>query len=397
MKQCIMSENRFDFLRELVRTVPDINVEEQQFMNQSYNGGSASDPDEESLPPSRPIVSYAPSTNGITSFGESNTNAYISATGDNSYHPRVENSNNKTPPYAAHPPYFETIGRSLMINKQQSLDLSLPSSTSSSSEIRTLNTTRANYYTEIKSEDTSDETDVVITPKIARLNSAPVYGLSRTAPSTPAAFTDTPVINFDFTKGLAGTYMSPFPASATVKIEYNPTTTSSTHMPRISVNVLPTNNTPPMPGVNHSRDIVIQNAPKTPINTTRINNHVIDMRTPSPSSTSSSSSSSTAAANSRQYTFNVRPVKDIAKVPAPRGRPPKHRIANPTAQPVVDHHADTPNSSSSFTCAVRASPSPSPSSSSTAHKTNGFTLPAPPKFVSATNTCLDMDEDYDTI
>lgn len=418
MKQCIMSESRFDFLRELVSSVPDINVEEQQLMNQSCSaGGSVSDPDEES-PPHNPIVSYALASNAMTSLNPLTGKANAS-TIDASV-----NYSTKTPPYTAHPPYFETVGRSLMMNKQQSLDLTLSSSSSAtaSAELRPLSTAPANYYTEIKSDDTNDESDVS-PPKIARLNSAPVYGLSRTAPCTPADFSATPIINFDFTKGLPTSYTQTHQPSPTafVKIDYNPTATapassssSSTPMPRISVNVLgQNNNAPVMPPVNYSRSIVVQNASATPnINTKLAYHHVNDMKNPSPSSPSSSSSSFTAAVNSRQLPVNVRPVKDHAKVPAPRGRPPKPRFASaPTLshQVVVDltNTHSSSSAASSFTVAVRAaassSPSPSASastsSSSNAAKANGFTLPAPPTFfaASATSSCLDMDEDYDTI
>lgn len=36
MKQCIMSESQFDFLRELVKNVPDINVAEEQMAADDY-------------------------------------------------------------------------------------------------------------------------------------------------------------------------------------------------------------------------------------------------------------------------------------------------------------------------------------------------------------------------
>lgn len=383
-------------------------------MHQSYAGGSVSDTDEESPPDNRAVVSYAPSTNTTTSFSDltAKANATSSEAG---VHLRLDLSN-KTPPYAAHPPYFETVGRSLMINKQQSLDLS--SSSAVSEELRPLNTAPANYYTEIKSDDTNDELDVS-PPKIARLNSAPVYGLSRTAPCTPADFAATPIINFDFTKGLAASYVQPYQPTAFVKIDYNPAAAASasslTAVPRINVNVLTKNNNSPVmptPAVNYSRGIVVQNAPTTttPANTKLNYNHVIDMRTSS-SSTSSSSSSSTVVPNTQPIPLNARPVKDFTKVPAPRGRPPKPRFAPQTpaassTQSQVIDLTDVPSSSSSFTVAVRAASS-SPStqsssasaSSSVATKANGFTLPAPPTFyaTSATSSCLDMDEDYDTI
>lgn len=54
MKQCIMSESRFDFLRELVKNVPDINVAEEQLAADNYPDEplSASPPP----PPALPII-----------------------------------------------------------------------------------------------------------------------------------------------------------------------------------------------------------------------------------------------------------------------------------------------------------------------------------------------------
>lgn len=58
MKQCIMSESQFDFLRDIVKNVPDINVAEEQLSADDYNEEVASP----APPPLQPH--YAPHSNG---------------------------------------------------------------------------------------------------------------------------------------------------------------------------------------------------------------------------------------------------------------------------------------------------------------------------------------------
>lgn len=70
MKQCIMSESRFDFLRELVKNVPDINVAEEQMAADNY-------PDEQPLsvspsPPPLPPPSIIPDSNEPINLSISN-------------------------------------------------------------------------------------------------------------------------------------------------------------------------------------------------------------------------------------------------------------------------------------------------------------------------------------
>lgn len=427
MKQCIMSESRFDFLRELVRSVPDINVEEQQSMGQLqssfYPGGSVSDPDEESPPHSTaslPPMSYAPPLANPMRSAAANVTTSSFTVGVDAFQ---SGHQNQTPPVASHPPYFETVGRSLMLNKQQSLDLTLASTAAVTADLRQPSTAPANYYTEIQSTDSADESDDVRSPKMARLQhtaaataAPPVYGMSRTAPCTPSDFSPTPIINFDFTKGLGAAYMQPFhhhPTSASAlgyssqPITAAATTAAATHVPRISVTVSDKHVTAlMMPVVTQpSRGIVVHNVSppqQQPRNTSRKTTYqnVIDMRTtPSPSASSAT----------RQFSFNGHPAaKGAANAPAPRGRPPKNRAAY--KMPSV---ADTPSSNSTaaalFT-AIASSSEPLPSSSSSAStsaaaasaspKANGFAMPAPPTnffAACATNSCLDMDEDYDNI
>lgn len=80
MKQCIMSESRFDFLRELVKNIPDINVaEEQQCDNYPERRESSEDG----------MLSIDSPINGINPNGstrESNTMAATSSSSSNSSH-----------------------------------------------------------------------------------------------------------------------------------------------------------------------------------------------------------------------------------------------------------------------------------------------------------------------
>lgn len=412
MKQCIMSESRFDFLRELVRNVPDINVEEQ--LHQTFagagHGGSMSDPDENPsstppLPTPPVVVSYAPMLNQDPRSAHHGVSS-VSA---------VRNGAHKRPAAAiptAHPQYYETGGRptSSMMHKQQSLDLSLSTGPKSC-------TTPANYYTEIKSEDSDSD---IRPPKIARLHSAPVGAPTVT---TPVPFALPPVINFDFSKGVPTTFVPQYPQqiacqSPIVNIDLSQgLATSSTtvqqqqyvpRVPRIKVTV-PRSGVPLITPPVYSGASANSDAWKPLV---KIDYSHLDLTTPT-----TSSSSSPPAASSPRLT-GVRPAKEQTK--APRGRPPKHRPATATtttttatasyspAIPPVAHfdlaqppfRTNKPSTSlpTPFQFPVAGSSSGYPSTS-LATKVNGFA--AAGSFAASvavsSSSCLDMDEDYDNI
>ncbi|XP_055855834.1 mucin-2 [Episyrphus balteatus] len=67
MKQCIMAENRFDFLRELVKNIPDISVAEEAVSNDSSPEATTIDPSD------MPYDLSMPSTSNINNNNNSNT------------------------------------------------------------------------------------------------------------------------------------------------------------------------------------------------------------------------------------------------------------------------------------------------------------------------------------
>lgn len=76
MKQCIMSENRFDFLRELVKNVPDINVSEDLSSSECTSPGSPNQL-EINLQPQEPIqisISSAALAAAASAFKPNNNN-----------------------------------------------------------------------------------------------------------------------------------------------------------------------------------------------------------------------------------------------------------------------------------------------------------------------------------
>lgn len=208
MKQCIMSENRFDFLRELVKNIPDINVAEEQMAADNYPDRRESD--ETPSPPIQPPNVEA--TASSTSNGLVNSYAFNSRNG----------SGGGTKRSNEYPLTTEDIGPSASIqwkyNKQHSLD-SISGKLSTSDAIK-----NQNFYTEYPKEDsnpiisysikfdTSDKSDNNRVPKLTRIDSAPATYSPNSKPSTPVQscylpITSTtmttnnqPIINFDFTK-----------------------------------------------------------------------------------------------------------------------------------------------------------------------------------------------------
>lgn len=221
MKQCIMSESRFDFLRELVKNVPDVNVAEDQLAADNYPDEplSASPPPPQPLPPP-PLV---PDSN------DEPINLSIS----NGSSSRSSATTKRT----AEPENLTAAERPWKFNKQHSLDsvadkLSISQNfynanshgSSGSSGSSSANEPIINYsikYPTIK-------LDIGRPPKLHRVESTP-------NPMMPVATTtlsanNQPIINFDFTKvPLASTsHMSDVSASLPL-----PSPTVVIHSPHI--------------------------------------------------------------------------------------------------------------------------------------------------------------------
>lgn len=352
-------------------------------------GGSVSDPDENPSPP--PQITQQQQPTAMVSYAPMLSPDITTAVRNGG----LKRSGHTAMP-TAHPQYYETGGRpqTSLMHKQQSLDLSLSTGAKNC-------TTPANYYTEIKS-DTSD-TDIR-PPKITRLHSAPVGGPINMSPITSTP----PVINFDFSKGLANTFVQHYPQqSPVVQIDYSPsamaTNQYSSRIPRINVTVAAAalcNNTPPPVATPPVYGAATVDTWKPLV---KIDYSNLDLSTPSlPSPTTSS----TAASTSRLT--GSRPAKDQTKVPAPRGRPPKHRPATVTSPavnpplPPVAHQSPFKASHKIVSQPMFDFPIAGPSTSSgvggasSSSKVNGFAAtPFPP--IATSSSCLDMDEDYDNI
>lgn len=65
MKQCIMSESQFDFLRDIVKNVPDINVAEEQLAADDYSEDVA--PPAAAPPPLQPQHAHHSNGSGAAS------------------------------------------------------------------------------------------------------------------------------------------------------------------------------------------------------------------------------------------------------------------------------------------------------------------------------------------
>lgn len=196
MKQCIMSESRFDFLRELVKDVPDINIAEEQL-------AADNDPDEPlSASPPPPL----PPPQLPSSILNSNEPINLSIS-NGSHSNRLTGHNTKR---TADPEYAVASDRSWKFNKQHSLDsvadkLSISqnfynanshgsSSNSSGSGTSTTNEPIINYS--IKFPKT--KLDISRPSRLQRVESTP-NPLIPVATTTLSA-NKQPIINFDFTK-----------------------------------------------------------------------------------------------------------------------------------------------------------------------------------------------------
>lgn len=221
-----MSESRFDFLRELVKNVPDINVAEEQQTGEPESdvpldlcqySVSLSPPLAASRLDDRPIATTSggqASRSTHTSYVPSSPAASSSSNNGNNSSGVFRNGNKRSHPSSS-------PSSSQHIQKQNSLDLS---------RLSTINTAshRPNYYTE-----TSDTSSSVIQfsssthhatsefslldyrpPKLSRLDSAPAILASNNTTITAVmpqcssnrnhnvSQQSTPVITIDFSKGI---------------------------------------------------------------------------------------------------------------------------------------------------------------------------------------------------
>lgn len=213
MKQCIMSESSFDFLRDLVKNIPDINVNEEQLAADNYPdiGGESSDTSSPSLVN---VDISIPSSSGSTTIPlqSSSTSTGLSS-GQNGSHMPYGRGRNGTGTKRAHTSASDTSQRNdWRTTKQHSLDT------------LTSNATRnQNFYTERIGSEHEESEAVAVTldlslprdrgsdncrpAKLTRIDSAPACIPSNSLKTninltpTVSGSTEQPIINFDFTKG----------------------------------------------------------------------------------------------------------------------------------------------------------------------------------------------------
>lgn len=194
-----MSESRFDFLRELVKNVPDINVDELQASTDDQTATDLSMPYKKSTATTSSCESpVSSSSKSIKSIPPFNGNSLPSNTS-------IQNGNKRSHPTIATATATSVKSKPQTLLKTQSMDQSLYTNMSTSYQT-------PNFYTEISDELSviqytpkikNDSNLDVRPPKLARIDSAPA-GLSNvrssaytshlTVPNTP------PVMTFDFSK-----------------------------------------------------------------------------------------------------------------------------------------------------------------------------------------------------
>lgn len=214
MKQCIMSESRFDFLRELVKNIPDINVaEEQQGDNYPERHESSED---EIISIGAPVAS---NSNGALPNPNGSTSQWIKTT--NQRNDNIDTNTNASSSSSTFPHW--------KYSKQNSLDSISLSAKHSNNYSTSSNDGNApiNYSIKIKLDDKPPP------PKLLRMESTPAsFGATHNMASpivtpayVPLATTKLtgdgdkqPIINFDFTKipllpSTASTASTPITAS----------------------------------------------------------------------------------------------------------------------------------------------------------------------------------------
>lgn len=205
MKQCIMSETRFDFLKELVKNVPDINVDEMQT---SADDNTATDL---TMPYHKSPVPVSATNCESSVSGTSKSIRSIPPFNGNTSN---RNGNNRRSRPVT-PTATSTKLKPQPLLKTQSMDQSLLTSMSPTSSYHT-----PNFYTEISDNSVKSATTVnsviqftpkiqnvsnldVRPPKLNRIDSAPgcLGDIQNAAYRTPLPQCDTPpVMTFDFTK-----------------------------------------------------------------------------------------------------------------------------------------------------------------------------------------------------
>lgn len=165
MKQCIISESRFDFLRDLVKNIPDIGVNEEQL--------SGSEAGYEVAGTSPASTSTSSSSNGGQLHGGSEL---VAGAGllqrSESYTPSSSSSS-----YASALPQAVQLQLPQQSQTQQPTTLKRPFNHANS----------LNFYKEISLEDSSSNTSSgrEPPPKLTRLHSAPAAASATTTNSIP--------------------------------------------------------------------------------------------------------------------------------------------------------------------------------------------------------------------
>lgn len=211
MKQCIMSETRFDFLKELVKNVPDINVDEMQTSGDDHTATDLTMPyHKTSVPATNCESSVSGTSKSIKPIPPFNGNSSTTSTSTS-----MRNGNRRSRPVT--PTATSTKSKPQLILKQQSMDQSLLTSMSPTSSYHT-----PNFYTEISDSSVKSANTVnsviqftpkiqndslmnldVRPPKLTRIDSAPgcLGDIQNAAYRTPLTQSDTPpVMTFDFTR-----------------------------------------------------------------------------------------------------------------------------------------------------------------------------------------------------
>lgn len=406
MRQCIMSENRFDFLRELVKNVPDINVAEEQQHNHSEASTSSvaaasasavaaaiavdSDDDIEivsgnSTPTASSTagtVACPPYITASTSYtsASTTTNVVITASNGQKCHAIGEPINYSMPASYAN----SYIGGGI-----PSAVLPPPPQPTLSAPIA------ANYYTEIDSSSTSGDSVSASQPSVPvdpPQNAVPLHR-SVSTPATVAATPNSshnisvqpPIINFDFSMGLPNAmsirYTTPVTAGVAsvvepvVKIDLSniaPTviaplagSSSSSHSSEVAVIAKPRRGRPPK------------------IRPTALPFGAVGQPLSAPpQSTVCSPFTPTTTGRQPTKTFAEESNSGGSKAPAP-----KYQKTLKTTSTLVQIHHRRRSASSAGNGVTMASMAASPA------------LPLPMVAVPTTSSssCLDMDEDYDNI
>ncbi|XP_001660840.2 dr1-associated corepressor homolog [Aedes aegypti] len=236
MKQCIISESRFDFLRDLVKNIPDIGVNEEQL-----SGSEAGYGNEAGASPASTSTSSS-SNGGGGGVGQLHGSEPISSA------VLLQRSESYTPPSSTS--YVSTlpIAPQLQIPTHQPPSQPQPNS----SLKRPFNHANSlNFYKEISLEDSSSTTSIgrEPPPKLTRLHSAP---------AASATTTNSIPIKIDILPNLATVAAAPLSSAASsssnnnnqqsqLKANNGGSVTSSNSF-KITYKIAPSNN-PPTPTV----------------------------------------------------------------------------------------------------------------------------------------------------